>query len=1160
MVDSTFIHLNVHSEYSLVDGTVRIKPLVQAVAAAGMPAVALTDQSNLFALVKFYRACLGAGIKPIVGCDIWVEEQGEPFRLVLLCQNRTGYLNLSELISRAYLENQHHGRPVVKRDWISQAHEGLIALSGALQGDLVRPMMRGREKVAERRLARWQSDFGDRFYLAVTRSGREQEELAIKATTFLADRSSCPVVATNQVRFLEQANFPAHEARVCIHQGNTLDDPRRPRTYSDQQYLKSSEEMATLFADLDGVVENSLEIAKRCNLEMALGEYFLPAFPTPDDQDADEYLRQLSREGLTQRAKEVGLCDQFERSDYDQRLEIELDVVIDMGFPGYFLIVADFIQWAKENHIPVGPGRGSGAGSLVAWALGITDIDPLPYDLLFERFLNPERVSMPDFDIDFCMDKRDMVIDYVARRYGRDQVCQIITYGSMTAKAVIRDTGRVLGFPYGLVDGIARLIPPTVGIELETALKEEPALKERYDEEEEVKELIDLALSLEGLTRNAGKHAGGVVIAPGPLTHYSPLYCEAGGANVVTQFDKKDVESAGLVKFDFLGLKTLTIIDWALGTINEQKRREGEKPLILAEMPLDDKRTFDLLKSCMTTAVFQLESRGMKELIRNLQPDCFEDIVALVALFRPGPLESGMVGDYVDRKHGRAQVEYPHPALEPVLKPTYGVILYQEQVMQIAQVLAGYTLGGADLLRRAMGKKDAAEMAQQRDVFVTGAAENDVDSELANAIFDLMETFAGYGFNKSHSAAYALIAYQTAYIKAHHPADFMAAVLSADMDNTDKTVAFIDEAKAMDLTTQPPDVNCSSFRFTVVDDSTIVYGLGAIKGVGQGPVKSIAEARDAGGPFRDLLDLCRRVEMQKFNKRVFEALLRSGALDALGANRATLEHDLDGALRTADQESRDRSAGQSDMFGAAPSLVTPGDQGVRPEWSEEQRLTGERDTLGLYLTGHPINRHLPWLQHFTTCRIADIADHYEEPVTQSKNRNRGSPFVMSGLVLSVRPLDRVTIVTIDDGGGRLDLVFYGKTIHLASEYLVKDRIIVVDGLLRSDEYSGGYRLNAQKVMDVEGAVARYAGAIEVCVEEAPPDFTSRLQRCISAHLTGDSQVVVNYKNRLAKLRLSLGDEWQVRVSTDLIESLQGLNGVTRVNPLFGSQSNHTAGP
>ncbi len=802
----------------------------------------------------------------------------------MLARNQPGYVTLTELVSRGYQEGQHQGIPMLQKEWIAENHAGLIALSAAMQGDIGAALLAENRAQARACAEFWSGLFPDSFYLELQRVGKPDEERYIGLAVELAAELDLPVVATNDVRFLNPSDFDAHEVRVCIHQGRVLDDSRRPKDYTNQQYLRSAEEMTELFADIPEALQNSVEIAKRCTVELRLGENFLPDFEVPEGMTLADYFKQASREGLEERLQQhppVGKGSFEEnRKVYDERLEIELNVIVQMGFPGYFMIVADFIQWAKNNDIPVGPGRGSGAGSLVAYALKITDLDPIEFDLLFERFLNPERVSMPDFDIDFCMERRDEVIDYVARHYGRDHVSQIITYGSMAAKAVIRDVGRVMGHAYGFVDRLAKLIPFEIGMTLDKALKESQELKDLYDSEEDVKQLIDMARALEGISRNAGKHAGGVVIAPTKLTDFSPLYCEQGGGNLVTQFDKDDVEAVGLVKFDFLGLRTLTIIDWALQTINRQRAAKGEPPVDISQIPRDDQASYELLKNAQTTAVFQLESSGMKALIKKLKPDCFDDIIALVALFRPGPLESGMVDDYINVKHG-AKAEYAHPLLEPILKPTNGVILYQEQVMQIARELASYTLGGADMLRRAMGKKKPEEMAKEREKFMSGAVANQIDAGIATYVFDLMEKFAGYGFNKSHSAAYALVAYQTAWLKAHYPAAFMAAVMSSDMDNTDKVVVLIEECREMKLQICPPDINLSDFRFTVNDKGQIVYGIGAIKGVGENAIDDLLKERNVNGPYSGLYDLCKRVDLRKVNRRVLEALIKAGALDSI---------------------------------------------------------------------------------------------------------------------------------------------------------------------------------------------------------------------------------------------------------------------------------------
>ena len=833
-----FVHLRLHTEFSLVDGLVRVPQLMSEVAELGMPAVAVTDATNFYGLIKAYKAAQREGLKLLVGVDLWVEDpedRDRPKPVCLLAMDDSGYRNLTLLISRAWREGQYHGSPRVAREWLDEHAAGVLALSGGCYGEIGQLLANGHTQEARAALQQWMTTFSDRFYLEVHRTGRPGEEDYLHAVVELAAETGCPVVATNDVRFIAAHEFEAHEARVCIGDGRTLDDPRRPRLYSDQQYLRSCEEMIDLFSDLPEAIANTVEIARRCSVTIPLGEASLPDFPVPEGTAIEDYLSQVSHEGLVHRLKQTNVVAAETVQRYRERLDYELGVINEMGFPGYFLVVMDFIRWGKQQGIPVGPGRGSGAGSLVAYALEITDLDPLTYDLLFERFLNPQRVSMPDFDVDFCMDRRDEVIEYVAETYGREAVSQIITFGTMAAKAVVRDVARVQDKPYGLADKMSKLIPFEVGMTLEKALEQEEALGQLLSEDSSAQEIWDMAIQLEGVTRNVGKHAGGVVIAPSQLTDFSPLYCDEDGGGLVTQYDKNDVEEAGLVKFDFLGLRTLTIIDWAVAMINDRGTGPNGGTLDIGNIPLDDSAVFSLLKSGETTAVFQLESRGMKDLIKRLQPDTFEDIIALVALFRPGPLQSGMVDNFINRKHGREALAYPDPAyqhesLKPILEPTYGIILYQEQVMQIAQELAGYTLGGADLLRRAMGKKKPEEMAKQRSVFEDGAKGKGIEPGLAMKIFDLVEKFAGYGFNKSHSAAYALVSYQTGWLKAHYPAEFMAAVMSSELDNTDKLLTLRDECREMGVQLRLPAVNEGSYLFTVNDDGAVVYGLGAIKG------------------------------------------------------------------------------------------------------------------------------------------------------------------------------------------------------------------------------------------------------------------------------------------------------------------------------------------
>jgi DNA polymerase III subunit alpha len=1146
-----FVHLRLHTEYSLVDGIVRIKPLIQRLSQLGMPAVAITEQVNLFSLVKIYRAATAAGIKPIAGSDVYVfnaDEPLSPYRLTLLVKNYQGYIALTELISRAYQEGQHQGVPMLQSNWIEDNHLGLIALSGGMEGEIGRALLADDMERAEQLVNKWAGLFEQSFYLELQRLGKPGEENYIKKCVDLALAMDLPVVATNDVRFLDTEDFPAHEVRVCIHQGRVLDDSRRPKDYTENQYLRSTEEMLELFSDIPEALENTVEIAKRCNLELTFGENYLPDFPVPEGMTLDEHFTDVSRIGLAARLRQhppFGSGTEEENlQTYQQRLETELDVITQMGFPGYFMIVADFIQWAKNHNIPVGPGRGSGAGSLVAYVLNITDLDPIEFDLLFERFLNPERVSMPDFDIDFCMERRDEVIDYVTRHYGRDHVAQIITYGSMAAKAVVRDVGRVLAYAYGFVDRLAKLIPFEIGMTLEKALMESPELKDLYDRDEEVKTLIDMARSLEGISRNVGKHAGGVVISPSKLTDFTPLYCEQGGGNLVTQFDKDDVETVGLVKFDFLGLRTLTIIDWAVQTINQRKKMAGEESLDITKIPRDDQASYQLLKNAATTAVFQLESRGMKELIRKLKPDCFDDIIALVALFRPGPLESGMVDDYINVKHG-AKAEYAHPLLEPILQPTNGVILYQEQVMQIARELAGYTLGGADMLRRAMGKKKPEEMAKQRAIFTEGAIKNQIDESIATYIFDLMEKFAGYGFNKSHSAAYALVAYQTAWLKAHYPASFMAAVLSSDMDNTDKVVVLIEECHEMQLEISPPNINVSHYRFTVNDEQHIVYGIGAIKGVGQAAIEDLLRDRDQHGPFAGLYDLCKRVDLRKVNRRVLEALVRAGAFDVFNSNRAAHMRELPTALKVAEQHAKMAMAGQNDIFGLVLNAeddeadIERYGKNVEP-WSKRDTLLAEKQALGLFLTGHLIDQYEPELKNFTYGKIAALREDVER--TKSKIEAR-----IAGIVVDIQTRQdkqgrTMAFVNLDDRSGRLEIALYNETFEKYRDVLSKDVMLVVEGSVVVNGYNGMMRFSTEKLYSMEQARAQFSRCVminwQVGETASTKSFSQELMSILQPFCGGSCPVVINYRSAAAQAAVQLGDAWRIHPAEELLTRLQ----------------------
>jgi DNA polymerase-3 subunit alpha len=1112
---SLFSHLRLHTEYSIVDGLVTIEELVIVLRQMNSRACAITDQGNLFGAIKFYKACEAAGVKPIIGADLWVEKS----RLTLLCQNLTGYRHLTQLISKAYLEGQKDGIPRLEKRWFEHHTEGLIALSGGREGDIGQAILSKKNALAEKLLQEWQVLFPDRFYVEIQRVGKPEEEFYNEEAVEMAAKYQVPVIASNDVRFLHEDDFEAHEARVCIHEGMVLNDPRRVKTYTPEQYLKTPEEMAKLFSDIPEALENTVEIAKRCNLILTLDKVFLPDFPVPASFTIENFLSQKAHEGLQKRLK-----NQPEKNiqAYEQRLKIELEVINPMGFAGYFLIVADFIVWAKNHDIPVGPGRGSGAGSLVAYALDITDIDPLPYDLLFERFLNPERISMPDFDIDFCMDGRDRVIDYVAEKYGRYSVSQIITFGTMAAKAVVRDVGRVLGHPYGFVDKIAKLIPFELGMTLDKALTQEADLGNRYEKEEEVKTLIDLAKKLEGLTRNAGKHAGGVVISPSALTDFTPLYCEAGEASLVSQFDKDDVEKVGLVKFDFLGLRTLTIIHWAIKNILRSKKIEVK----INEIALDDKACYTLIKACQTTAVFQLESRGMKDLIKRLQPDCFEDIIALVALFRPGPLQSGMVDDFIARKHGRAAIEYSHPLLEPILKPTYGIIVYQEQVMQIAQTLAGYTLGAADLLRRAMGKKKPEEMAKQRAIFMTGALKNQVPEKCARDIFDLMEKFAGYGFNKSHSAAYALVSYQTAWLKAHYPAEFMAAVLSSDMDKTEKVVNFLHETRRMNLKIIPPEVNQSHYHFTVVNGE-ILYGLGAIKGAGEAAISLMIENRETEGLFKDFVDFCLRVDLKKVNRRVMEAFIKSGAFDCLGLSRAMMMGNLDRVLKTESAASKKQRNLFEETAHASIELLP------MEEWAFLERLKNEKETLGFYQSGHPLAL-------------------YEAELSQVISQETIAGFVAGMKTMFTKRGDRMAFLTLEERHRNMEITIFSELFEKSRPILIKDQLLIVEGEVSKDDFTGGEKLLARNLYSIDQFREKYAKGLLLDFQSKEISEKDILSLCemLSPHQKGFCPVFVNYRQDQVLARFQLGEKWRLQLKGDLIQKLKQKFGETQVKVMY----------
>ena len=1144
-MEPTFVHLRVHSEFSLTDGLVRVGPLMKSVAAAGMPAVAVTDRNNFFGLIKAYKAAEREGVKLIIGADFDVLEEDERrHQVTFLALSTEGYRNLTVLISQAYQEGQILGRPLLRRDWIQAKSQGLIALSGGRNGDVGQHLVAGRTQEAKTALQWWMSLFPDRYYLELQRTGRENEEDYLHSAVALASEENCPVVATNEVCFLSPDEYDAHEARVCIGDGRTLNDPRRPRHFSEQQYLRTPDEMAALFEDIPEAIENTFHIAARCSTEIELGKAYLPDFPTPDGVSIEQHLENLSNEGLDKRLAVLNVDD---AQVYRDRLKFELDIVNQMGFPGYFLVVMDFIRWGKANGIPVGPGRGSGAGSLVAYALEITDLDPIEYDLLFERFLNPQRVSMPDFDVDFCMDRRDEVIEYVAETYGRNAVSQIITFGTMAAKAVVRDVARVQDKPYALADKMSKLIPFEVGMTLEKALEQEEQLVNLLNEDSAAQEIWDMALQLEGLTRNAGKHAGGVVIAPSQLTDFSPLFCDEEGHGLVTQYDKNDVEDAGLVKFDFLGLRTLTIIDWAVAMINE--RNDIQEPVDINHIPLDDGAVYNLLQSAETTAVFQLESRGMKELIKSLRPDCFEDIIALVALFRPGPLQSGMVENFIDRKHGREQVSYPdaqyqHEWLQPILEPTYGIILYQEQVMQIAQELAGYTLGGADLLRRAMGKKKPEEMAKQRSVFEEGAKEKGVDPTLAMKIFDLVEKFAGYGFNKSHSAAYALVSYQTAWLKRHFPAEFMAAVMSSEIDNTDKLLSLRDECKRMGLTVKAPNILEGKHHFSVNREGQIIYGLGGIKGLGEGPIGDLLEARGESA-FIDLFDMCGRTDPRKVNRRALEALIKSGALDQLGAERSVLMSALDDALRAAEQSAANEAAGMGDLFGEVVPSAGNGDpykdHRRARSWTLRDILAGEKESLGSFLSGHPMDEFQQEVRKFSPRSIRELT--------------AGTKQWVAGLIVDVRLVKTqrgtMAVLQLDDGTGQIEATAYSEVYEQNRDLLVKDQIVLADGRLQMDDFRGQLSLRAKSFTTLEAARSSRVRELKLGLnsEAIERGVSAELKRAFSAH-AGDCPIVVEYKQSAGSAMVRFGDRYRIKPTDTLLDQLKELVGHDAVELVY----------
>ncbi len=1135
-----FVHLGIHTEFSITESIVRIPDLIKAAVNDEMPALALTDLSNLHAAVKFYKKCLDQGIKPILGSVIRLNNAEQ--KVTLLAMSNIGWRSLTELVSQGFIEGQQLDIPCVQKKWVLDQNQDMIVLLG-LHSDVGKMLNSSNPRKAEPLLEEWIEKFGNRVYLALTRTDRPDEEYFIAEAIKLAQKYNIGVVAHNDVHFVAATDYEAHEARVCIADGYVLGDNRRPRSYSTEQYFKTATQMTELFSDIPAAIENSYHIAKRCNVSLRLGFNDLPDYPIPDGHTIDSFFAHVSEQGLEERLDFLYPVEKRDqdwseiRKVYDDRLAYEIGTILDMGFPGYFLIVMDFIQWSKSNGVPVGPGRGSGAGSLVAYSLKITDLDPLRYDLLFERFLNPERVSMPDFDIDFCISGRDRVIDYVARHYGREAVSQIATFGTMAAKGAIRDVARVLGKPYGLADRISKMIPTKpIGVDLRGALDIEPQLKDiitnpSNPDHEDAAEIWEMALKLEGITRNTGKHAGGVVIAPGKITDYSAVMCDADGTNRVAQFDKDDVESAGLVKFDFLGLRNLTVIEDAIQNIN--KRIGPDQAVDIVHIPLDDPKAYLIFAEANTTAVFQFESVGMKKMLKEARPSKFEEIIAFVSLYRPGPMD--LIPDFIHRMHG-GEFEYLHPLLEGVLEPTYGIMVYQEQVMQAAQYCAGYTLGGADMLRRAMGKKKPEEMVKQRQIFIEGAAEKEIDEATANHIFDYMEKFAGYGFNKSHAAAYALIAYQTAWLKAYYPAEFMAAVLTSEMQNTDSVVFLIDDCRSNQLEVVPPSINMSFYKFHASDEKTIVYGLGAIKGVGEQAMQSVIDSRVQDGPYTDLFDFCHRIDLKKINKRTLEALIRSGALDCLGIDRASIMAQLPEAVQAADQARHNRETGIMDLFGEVEEVQRKPLKPVKA-WSDEVRLKGEKDTLGLYLTGHPIDVYRTELKSFISVRINELTP-----------TRRGVTTVFAGLVLDVVNFPNRMMVTLDDGTARIEVSANHERFQRFKEIIQVDRVVVIEGEIYEREGYDRPMGRLTKAFSLNEIRQKRANSIQIKLlpEHFSSSLSQDLQKILLPFCDVDMcnhiplQLHIDYAYASAEVHLGLN--WKVAPQDALLAQLRDYFG------------------
>jgi DNA polymerase-3 subunit alpha len=1147
MPDSEFVHLHCHSEYSVENSLIRIPKLVKKAKELGMSSIALTDNANLFAAVKLYKAAKDAGIKPIFGAELVLKGEGQNFSLLLLCQDQQGYLNLSELISLSYLQGQTLDGVSITAEQLQAYHQGLILIALPVRSDVAQHLINNQIPEANQQAQAWKTVFGDRFYLGVQRTSRTYDERHLHLCIELGLALDIPLVATNDVEFLQKQDFDAHEARICISQGGLLDDARREKHYHAEQYLKSGEAMEALFSDLPEAIINSTEIAKRCNVHFELyKKNYLPDFPIPEGLSISQFFTQESEVGLDNRLQGI----KVDRQVYDDRLAFELSVIIQMEFPGYFLIVADFIRWSRDNGIPVGPGRGSGAGSLVAYALGITNVDPIKHELLFERFLNPERVSMPDFDIDFCTDRRDEVIDYVSKKYGAEKVSQIITYGTMAAKGVVRDVGRVLGHPYGFSDRISKSIPNDLKINLSRALgyfnegdsKENKdkwyseELKNRYDSEESVTTLIDLSLELEGLVRNVGTHAGGVLIAPSKISDFCPIYKGPNESDgVVSQFDMKDVEAMGLVKFDFLGLSNLTVIDKTVKLIFTKGL--SDKLIDVDTLPLDDKAVYKLLQRGETTGIFQLESEGMRGYLKKLKANSFDDIVDMLALYRPGAMD--YIDNYIDVKHGRKEIEYPHPLLEEILKPTNGVFVYQEQVMKSAQVMAGYSLGGADLLRRAMGKKKADEMAMQRSVFVKGCKEKNISSKKANDVFDYIDKFAGYGFNKSHSVAYAYISYQTVWLKAHYPAAFMASVLSGMMSDTDRIAFTVKEVQAMGLTVDGPSVNESYYGFSIRDEKIITYGLGAIKGVGEALIEVLVVEREANGDYQDLFDFCSRIERRSLNKRAVEALIYSGALDGFGVNRASLIKSYPSAMKQAEQRQNDQSSGQSGLF-ANEQVHNEYEVHYLPasSFSFRETLQFEKSVMGYYFYNHPTDEYQNDLERINTTLLKDV-------IYRNNKQVQVLALISELRYITTKNGDQMANIVLEDGSKKINAVIFPRVLPLLSDKLVIDDIVVISGKIKKNSKFGD---EYQIIVDKIDIFDSYFESVEIALNVEHHVLFNQLSDMLHRH-HGQCPVKFLYQNDNIEGQLLLPEDYFVKPNQQLIDAVDTLlgNHVSKIN-------------